>query len=325
MRKKKIIIIAGIILICSLSAALAEEPAAANTGKNNLKGLLNKIFEPIAKIPQVVSDSVSQDAPDWVKRTNVAIQAGTGQRPKYFLETIQPLFGTHEKGDKTLFTQFRLSEKSARPTYNIGFGLRKEFERFLFGVNWFYDYQDLHKHSRHGVGFEASTDRGLEARLNTYIGISGRHLVWDDQVNEYYEKVANGFDWEFGGPLPYLPFLKVYGGGNWYSFERFINKYGWKARFEYNPIKNSRIDFEVYDDNKIRDRLAYRFEGAITLAFTSFAPRDIIKDIRTSTEAFPKIKLKEKILERVVRDFDITVIKSTKSKSTGLVIEGGRS
>lgn len=325
MHKNRIILIAASIIFYSFSVVLADEPAAANIGKNNLKGLLNKIFEPIAKIPQVVSDSVSEDAPDWVKRTNVAIQAGTGQSLKYFFETVQPLFGTHEKGDKTLFTQLRLSEKGGRSTYNTGLGLRKLYNRHMLGVNWFYDYQDLHKHSRNGVGFEVFTDRGLEARLNTYIGISGRRLVWDDQVNEFYEKVANGFDWEFGAPLPYLPFLKVYGGGNWYSFERFINKYGWKARFEYNPIKNSRIDFEVYDDNKMKDRLAYRFEGAITLAFTSFAPRDIIKDIKTSTGAFPKIKLKEKNLERVVRDFDITVIKSTKSKATGLVIEGGKS
>ena len=39
---------------------------------------------------------------------------------------------------------------------------------------------------------------------------------------------------------------------------------------------------------------------------------------------YPKIDLREKVLDRVVRDFDITVIKSTKSKATGLTVEGGR-
>ena len=264
-----------------------------------------------------------QEIPDWVKRTNFAIEAGTNQSPKYFFETVQPLLGTQEK-DIVFFNQSRISEKSSRPTYNLGLGLRKIFnDSYLLGINSFYDYQDLHKHSRAGVGFEAMGNRGFEARINTYIRISGNHLVSQDSANEYYEKPANGFDWELGGPLPYLPFLKLYGGGNWYNFEHFFNKYGWQMRLEYIPIKYSRIDFIMLDDNKTRN-VDYRFEGAITLAFTSFSLRDIINDIKGSTSAYPKIDLRDKVLDRVVRDFDITVIKSTKSKTTGLTVEGGR-
>ncbi len=264
-----------------------------------------------------------QSLPDWVKRTNFAVEAGTDQKPKYFFETIQPFLGTQNK-DTVFFNQLRISERSSRPTYNFGLGLRKVFnEKYLLGVNSFYDYQDLHRHSRGGVGFEAMNDRGLEARINTYIRISNQRLVADDGVNLYYEKVANGFDWELGGPLPYLPFIKVYGGGNWYNFEHFNNKYGWQARMEYSPIKYSRLDFIMLHNNKTRD-VDYRFEGAITLAFTSFSLHDIIKDIKGSQVAYPKIDLHDKVLDRIVRDFDITVIESTKSKATGLTIEGGR-
>ena len=94
-------------------------------------------------------------------------------------------------------------------------------------------------------------------------------------------------------------------------------------RMEYNPIKYSRLTFIMLDDNK-RNDISYRFEGALTLAFTSFALGDILKDIKTAREAFPKIDVRDKVLDRVVRDFDITVISSTKSKSTGLTVEGGR-
>ncbi len=224
-----------------------------------------------------------------------------------------------------MFNQSRISETGARPTYNIGFGLRKIFaQSTLLGINSFYDYQDLHRHSRAGVGFEAISDRGLEGRINTYIGISGRRLVQEDASNYYYEKVANGFDWELGGPLPYLSFLKVYGGGNWYNFEHFNNQLGWQARMEYTPVKYTRLDFTVLHDNKSRD-IDFRFEGAVTLAFTSFSPRDIINDIKgSSSAAYPKINLRDRVLDRVVRDFDITVIKSVKSKSSGLTVEGGR-
>lgn len=261
--------------------------------------------------------------PDWIKRTNFAIETGTNQRPKYFLETIQPLFGTQEK-EIVFFNQSRISERDSRPTYNFGFGLRKIFsEAYLLGINSFYDYQDLNKHSRTGVGFEAINDIGLEARVNTYIRVSNNRLLKEDGANEYYEKVANGFDWELGAPLPYLPFLKLYGGGNWYNFGHFRNKYGWQMRLEYTPIKYSRLDFIMHDDSKSNGP-DYRFEGAITLAFTSFCPSDIIRDIKGAGVAYPKIDLHDKVLDRVVRDFDITVIKETKVKATGLTVEGGR-
>lgn len=265
----------------------------------------------------------NQDIPDWIKRTNFAIEAGTNQSPKYFFETIQPLLGTQDK-DLVFFNQSRISEKNSRPAYNLGLGLRKIFnEAYLLGINSFYDYQDLHKHSRAGVGFEAISSRGLEGRINTYIRVSNNRLVDENSANEYYEKVANGFDWELGAPLPYLPFLKLYGGGNWYNFGHFQNKYGWQARLEYTPVKYSRIDFIMLHDNKTRN-VDFRFEGAITLAFTSFSLRDIINDIKGSQAPFPKVDLRDKVLDRVVRDFDITVIQETKTKSTGLTVEGGR-
>ncbi len=263
------------------------------------------------------------ESPDWVRRTNAAVEAGTDQRLKYFLETIQPLLGTQEK-DIVIFNQLRISSRSERPTYNIGVGLRRIFaDKYLLGINSFYDYQDLHRHSRGGVGFEAITDKGFESRINTYIRISARRQIKEDSANIYYEKVANGFDWEEGLPLPYLPLLKLYGGGYWYNFEHFKNKYGWKGRLEFTPFKYSRINFEVFDDTK-RTRMGYRIEGAVTLAFTSFSLRDLKDDFMSKQEAYPKVNLRDKVLDRVVRDFDITVIKSTKSKGTGLTVEAGR-
>ena len=283
----------------------------------------SEIAIPQDKIPAPAAAENKQDIPDWVKRTNFGIEAGTGQRPNYFFETIQPLLGTQEE-DLVFFNQSRISDRSSRPVYNLGLGLRRVFnDKWLLGVNSFYDYQDLHKHSRGGVGFEAISDIGIESRINTYIRISNKRLVGEDSANEYYEKVANGFDWELGAPLPYLPSLKIYGGGNWYNFEHFKNKYGWKLRLEYAPIKYSRVNFEILNDTKRKDT-DYRFEGAITFAFTSFSPKDILKDLKGSKTAYPRINLRDKALDRVVRDFDITVIKSTKAKTTGLTVEGGR-
>jgi hypothetical protein len=261
--------------------------------------------------------------PEWVKRTNFAIEVGSDIKPKYYFETIQPLWTSRDE-DWVFFNQSRIAERSARPIYNVGFGLRKAVgEDYLFGVNTFYDYQDLHKHSRGGIGFEALTYEGLEARVNTYLRISKKHLVGEDSATEYYEEVANGLDYEAGTPLPFMNFLKVYGGGYWYNFEHFKNKYGWKFRTEYNPLPYSRLNFEIFDDTK-RDSVGYKLEGAITLALTSFSWDDIRDDLKFSRRAISKIDVRKKMLNRVVRDFDITVIKSSKSKATGLVVEGGK-
>lgn len=313
------IVVLSLFSLSNLNAASKDEAISEyfQLASNNDPSDLNR-----EQKKEIKSDT-EYDIPDWVKRTNFAIEVGTDSKPKYFMETIQPLLGTQDK-EIVFFNQSRISQKDYRPAYNIGWGLRKIFSEYLLlGINSFYDYQDLNKHSRGGVGFEAFNDRGLEARVNTYIRISNERLVKDTGGNEYYEKVANGLDWELGSPLPYLPFLKLYGGGNWYNFEHFKNKYGWKMRMEYNPIKYSRLVFEMFDDTK-RNDTAYRFEGALTLAFTSFCLSDIAKDLKVAKVAFPKINLQDKVLDRVVRDFDITVITSTKSKGTGLTVEGGK-
>lgn len=310
---KKIAVLAVGISLFSFSCLLAQE------NQSDTKSILNQATKKIT--PEKETED-SFEVPEWVRRTNFAIEAGTDIKPKYFMETIQPLFGTQEK-ETVLFNQTRISSRSGRTIYNSGFGLRRIFkESYLLGVNTFYDYQDLHQHHRAGLGLEAITDRGLEGRLNTYFGVSTKRLVREDAGGQHFEKVANGLDWEIGGPLPYLSFLKLYGGGYWYSFERFHNKYGWQMRMEYNPLKYSRLAFIMLNDNK-RNSIAYRFEGAMTLAFTSFCPKDILKDIKASKEMFPKINLRDKVLDRVVRDFDITVITSTKDRG-GFTVEGGK-
>ena len=327
---KKVLFLLFLALVCYpsryLSAAFPDKAVDSSFQLAETKEAdnpVNQLGSPKEKSKKEDKEE-SWTVPEWVRRTNFAVQVGTDQKPQYFLETIQPLFGSQNK-DVVFFNQTRISSQDARPKYNVGFGLRKIFaDSLLLGVNSFYDYQDLHQHSRGGVGFEAITDRGLEARINTYIRISGERLVGEDGTNQYYEKVANGSDWELGLPLPYIPSVKVYGGGSWYDFEHFKNKYGWKFRAEFTPIKYSRLNFEIFDDTK-RGSTGYKFEGALTFAFTSFSPREIMDDITSAKTAYPKVNLEDRVLDRVVRDFDITVIESTKNKVTGLAVEGGKS
>lgn len=262
------------------------------------------------------------NVPEWIKRTSYAIELENDQKLKYYFETVQPLWETND-GCKVLFNHSRISLKDSRPTYNIGLGLRELLnDNLLLGGNIFYDYQDLHKHSRLGVGGEYIT-QDLEARVNGYLRIVNERIVSENDTEKTIEKVANGFDAELGGPLPFFKILSVYGGGYWYLFDHFQNKYGWKIRSELKPNNCTRFTAELYNDTK-RGGMSYSLEGAINLEFTSFALRDILADLREVKKVYAKLDLKEKMLDRVVRDFDITVVTTKEDKTTGLTVEAGR-
>lgn len=266
--------------------------------------------------------SENSSIPEWLKRTSYAIELENDEKLKYYFETVQPLW---ESGDecKVLFNHSRISLKDDRPTYNFGLGLRELFnEKLLLGGNIFYDYQDLHKHSRLGIGGEYIT-QGLEARLNTYWRIVNARIVSENDSEKTIEKVANGFDGEIGGPVPFFRILSVYGGGYWYHFDHFQNKYGWMARSELKPNNCTRLTLNLYNDTK-RGGMSYSLEGAVNLKFTSFAWSDILADLGEMNKTYAKADLKEKMLDRVVRDFDITVVTTKENKTTGLTIEAGR-
>ncbi|KAF0118972.1 MAG: adhesin/invasin, partial [bacterium] len=262
------------------------------------------------------------NVPEWLKRTSYSIELENDQKLKYYFETVQPLWETNN-GCKVLFNHSRISLKDSRPTYNIGLGLRELLnDDLLLGGNIFYDYQDLHKHSRLGVGGEYITQE-LEARINGYLRIVNERIVSENDSEKTIEKVANGFDAELGGPVPFFKMLSVYGGGYWYHFDHFQNKYGWKLRSELKPYDFTRLTFELYNDTK-RGGMSYSLEGALSLRFTSFALGDILGDIREGRRAYAKADLREKMLDRVVRDFDITVVRVKEDKTTGLTVEAGR-
>ena len=264
----------------------------------------------------------SEEIPEWLKRTSYAIELENDQKLKYYFETVQPLWESQDECE-VLFNHSRISLKDGRPTYNLGLGLRKLVdEDLLLGGNIFYDYQDLHKHSRLGIGGEYIT-QDLEARLNTYWRIVNARIVSENDSEKIIEKVANGFDGEIGGPVPFFRILSVYGGGYWYHFDHFQNKYGWMARSELKPNDCTRLTLNLYNDTK-RGGMSYSLEGAVNLKFTSFAWSDILADLGEMKKTYAKADLKDKMLDRVVRDFDITVVRFKEDKTTGLTVEAGR-
>ncbi len=259
----------------------------------------------------------SKDIPDWLKRIELSGQWESHKNPTFYFETVQPLYQGEDKID-TLFIQPRVSLRSSDLTYNLGVGYRKLVsENLLLGINIFGDYQDLHEHGRIGLGIEA-LGQVFEARLNSYFGVTPKRIVEDTASSTTYEKVADGLDFELGVPVPYMPWLKVYGSGFWYDFDKFQDKYGWKTRIEATLNKALRLEFYTWDDNKGGEEYGGRLR--CHLAFDTLADiRDVFK---LAGEPFPKKDLKKRTLIPVERNFDIVVEKW--SESAGVTVEIGR-
>ncbi|MFC1704363.1 inverse autotransporter beta domain-containing protein [Candidatus Omnitrophota bacterium] len=269
-------------------------------------------------------ESSQQDTPEWIERINFGVEAGTDQKLRAYFETVQPLHQDFDK-EHTVFIQPRFSYYDDDAAYNLGLGYRRLLNdnSILLGTNVFFDYENDDQHYRTGVGFEAFWNL-IECRLNTYIGLSPRRLVNQTGSQRSYEKAVDGLDYEFGLPLPYMNWVKLFGGGFWYDYEKFSDKQGWRIRTELKPFTFSTINFITYDDNKGEQE--YRVDARITLPFGAGGSEESRKfcNIGFSKEAYPeKVDHSDRTLDRVERQHAIEVERYTETASGTIEIRRG--
>ena len=265
------------------------------------------------------SSESQSSQPEWLKRIETSVQLETDQKPRIYFQTVQPLYQDVEK-ENTVFIQPRMSQQNNVYTYNVGFGYRKlASDNLLLGINVFGDYRKQNSHGRTGIGLEA-LGQALEARINSYIGVTEQREVLQASSSTTLERVANGLDYELGTAIPYMPWLKAYGSGFWYDFNNSSDKKGWKSRLEARLNDSLRLEFFTWDDNKGEQEFGSRLR--FNLAFNVFA--DILGAFKFSQEPFPQKDLREEMLIPVERHHEIVVEKFIRT-SAGLTIEAGRS
>jgi len=306
------ILITGLVFIFSFTlSSFSEEPLEK-------KSVIEKQLEILTK-KEDNPNPFDPEIPDWLERVSFSFEFESDKHPTFYFETVQPLYQTLDILD-TYFIQPRVSLRGGDLTYNLGLGYRKIINpNLLLGVNFFGDYQDLHEHGRAGLGFEALSQL-WEARLNGYFGITSKRVVEDSPTSTTYEKIADGLDFELGTPVPYLPWLKVYGSGFWYDFSRFNDKRGWKSRLEAKPTDFLTVDMYVWDDNKGETEYGIKFDTKIP--FHGFSLKELCSLFKLAKEPYPEKDLKEYVLIPVERNFDIVVEKWI--ETAGVSIEVGR-
>lgn len=251
--------------------------------------------------------------PDWLKRVDIAAQIGDGS-PRFYLETVQPLYQDSEQ-IHTFFIQPRLSIKDGHGLYNLGLGYRELFfnKQLLGGINSFYDFTDDHNHHRLGVGLEL-LGRYLELRSNGYFPVTGSRKIKENTSQKIFERPLTGADIEAGGPVPYLPFLKLYGGYAFYDYKHDSDSHVGKFRAEIRLARSVRLDAEAWNDNK------FPWKYRIGLVFTPDFERPLESLAMPSAEPYPFKDVGHLTLHRVVREHEIKVEQFSRSKTGGLTV-----
>ena len=265
-----------------------------------------------------------REVPEWLERINLGLDAGTGQKPTVYFETVQPLYQDLDKQD-TFFIQPRYSLLENDSAYNLGLGYRKLLNdnSILLGANSFFDYEDDNKHYRIGFGTESFINQ-LEMRTNYYIGLSPRRIDKRANNSVTYEKAVDGLDGEIGLPLPYVNWIKVYAAGYWYNYEKFKNKEGWWMRNEITPFKNTTINLVVWDDNKGDKEFRVDARIAVPFEFYYGKRRGKLCNIGFSSSPYPdKADHSDKTLRRVERQYKIEVEKWSETGNTIVEVKRG--
>lgn len=148
----------------------------------------------------------------------------------------------------------------------------------------------------------------MEFRTNFYNALTGqRDTNLGTSSITYYEKAVDGFDAEIGTPIPHIPWLKVFGGYQWYDYEHRSSFNGWTSRVEMTLKKAAVLNVGIFDDEDSRD-VGLEIDLRFKLVFADMKSLLTLDDVEwVSSSAYQDIELQDRLLERVERDFEIKV------------------
>jgi len=179
---KKFLTFFGILLICGSANAQWKSKAKRKAADNAENYLENKL-----------------------QNTEVTITSTERNKPEFEIITVQPL--TDVDSNVTFIQGSALRHDGDRETVNLGLGHRTLVadDSIMLGVNAFYDYELDYDHTRSSLGAEIRSSI-LELNTNYYFKDSGQK----NGKNSITEEAVDGYDYELGGHIPYIPTWKLF-------------------------------------------------------------------------------------------------------------------
>jgi len=222
--------------------------------------------------------------------TEVTITSQERNKPQFKILTVQPL--AEQDNNITFFQGSAIRSDGDRETVNLGLGHRifLNDDLTMLGINGFYDHELDYDHKRTSIGAELRTS-AYEFNTNSYFAGSNSRTG----KNNIAEESLDGFDFEVGGHLPYIPNWKVFtkhfdfevpGGNDFegleYSTEIYVPGKGFK-------LVAGHKDYDNHNDN-------WFFEISFNLGAVNSNSK-FVKDT-----AYSLTSMKDKKLDKVRRE-----------------------
>ena len=202
---------------------------------------------------------------------------------------FEMLLPIYDKGNTLAFTQTSIHRTDDRTQSNLGVGYRYFTPDYMIGGNAFWDYDISRSHSRMGVGVEYWRDY-LKLSMNGYYRLSDWRSSPD--VEDYYERPANGWDIRAEGYLPSYPklgmklnFEQYYGEevGLFGKNSRQKNPYAVTFGANYTPIPllTFNVDHRQGASGKDDTRLGFQVNYRFGVPLAKQLDPDAVGDMRT--------------------------------------------
>ncbi|NBM53946.1 hypothetical protein GWI68_03935 [Proteus sp. G2669] len=246
----------------------------------NNKDLLNKETNATQYAVNQVTNKASTKIEQWLNQFgNARISLATDN--KFTLENSAAdfLIPLYEYNQNIVFSQTSYHRKDSRSQINQGLGYRYFTDRFMLGINAFYDHDLTRHHRRIGIGAELWRDY-LKFSANHYYRISNWRT--SKSLENYDERPANGWDLRAEGYLPAYPqlgakliFEQYYGKevGLFNTDSRQENPHAYTAGLTYTPIPlitlsaDRRMGLHDNSDNTFGVNFQYRLGESLASQF----------------------------------------------------------
>ena len=188
------------LLTTTIGLSMSVNAQTASEVANSLKNTA------IDKAKSFTNNLAETSLESLVDRTEVTIEGFEGSKPTFNILTTQPITESEDLKDTT-FWQGSIFSNDGRETLNLGLGYRRlsDDEKWLSGINLFYDHEFPYDHRRASIGAELKSSL-VEFNANKYYGLSNA-LTGENGVQE---TALGGFEFELGTQIPYIPGTKFF-------------------------------------------------------------------------------------------------------------------
>ena len=219
----------------------------------------------INKITSSATNSISNTfgkltAFNGIKKADLEIDSKDQDFKSDFRASITSSLSEDDEMKTHWLNQTNISKQDDdRQTFNTGFIFRNLSldNKWIRGVNIFYDHEFPYNHQRASVGLEIKSS-AIEFNSNYYQELSGNKTVASNT-----ERAMDGVDAEFGIQVPYMPSSKLFFQGYEWDGVDYDVKKGNKISLRVRPSSALEIEIGAEDNDRLSD-----YKGTAKITFT---------------------------------------------------------